>query len=59
MLGRVPALAPPVRALLAAEDSSESPAMVASAIELVLEGLHLGKRLNKDGIGTRAQFSGR
>lgn len=59
LLGRVPALAPPVRALLAAEESSESPAMVASAIELVLEGLHLGKRLNKDGIGTRAQFSGR
>lgn len=59
LLGRVPALAPPVQALLASEDGSESPAMAASAIELVLEGLHLGKRLNKDGTGARAQFRGR
>ncbi len=59
LLSRVPALTPPVRALLAAEESAESPAMVAAAIELVLEGLHLGKRLNKDGTGARARFSGR
>ena len=59
LLGRVPALTPPVRALLASEEGPESPAMAASAIELVLEGLHLGKRLNKDGAGPRAQFRGR
>ena len=59
LLSWVPALAPPVQALLASEDGSESPAMAASAIELVLEGLHLGKRLNKDGTGARAQFRGR
>lgn len=59
LLGRVPALTPPVRALLASEEGPESPAMAASAIELVLEGLHLGKRLNKDGTGPRAEFRGR
>ena len=29
---------------------------VASAVELVLEGLHLSKRLNKDAVGGRAQY---
>jgi magnesium chelatase subunit I len=29
----------------------ESPAVLASAVELVLEGLHLSKRLNKDAVG--------
>jgi len=37
----------------------ESPAAVASAIEFVLEGLHLTKRLNKDSIGGRAVFRSR
>lgn len=37
----------------------ESPAMVASAIELVLEGLHLSKRLNKDAVGQRAAYRSR
>lgn len=34
-------------------------AAVASAIEFVLEGLHLAKRLNKDAIGGRAQYRAR
>ena len=40
-------------------DGDESPAAVASAVEFVLEGLHLSKRLNKDASGGRAVFSGR
>jgi hypothetical protein len=32
---------------------------VASAVELVLEGLHLAKRLNKDAAGVRSQYRGR
>ena len=59
VLEQVPALTAPVRALLADEDDAESPAMVASATELVLEGLHLSKRLNKDAAGGRAQFRSR
>jgi magnesium chelatase subunit I len=37
----------------------ETPAAVASAIEFVLEGLHLAKRLNKDAVGARATYRGR
>ncbi len=36
-----------------------SPGRVASAVELVLEGLHLSKRLNKDAVGGRAQYRAR
>lgn len=59
LLERVPALVGPVKALLADEAAAESPAMIASAAELVLEGLHLSKRLNKDSAGGRALFRGR
>ncbi|GJM37678.1 MAG: magnesium chelatase [Acidimicrobiales bacterium] len=61
LMEQIPALAVPVKALLADEDAAdaESPAMVASAIELVLEGLHLSKRLNKDGAGKKSQFRSR
>jgi magnesium chelatase subunit I len=38
---------------------SESPAGVASALEFVLEGLHLTKRLNKDSLGGRASYRAR
>jgi magnesium chelatase subunit I len=57
VLTEVPALAGPVAALSA----GESPAEVAAAVELVLEGLHLAKRLNKDaaGGGTKAAYRGR
>ena len=37
----------------------ESPAAVASAVELVLEGLHLSKRLNKDAVDGRATYRSR
>ncbi len=36
-----------------------SPAVEASAIEFVLEGLHLSKRLNKDAVGARATYRAR
>jgi magnesium chelatase subunit I len=52
VLEAVPALRQPVRALA----GSESPGMVASAVELVLEGLHLSKRLNKEAAGPRATY---
>jgi magnesium chelatase subunit I len=31
-------------------DGAEEPAVVASAVEFLLEGLHLGRRINKDRI---------
>jgi magnesium chelatase subunit I len=36
----------------------EQPALIASAVEFVLEGLHLNKRLNKDRVRGRAQYRG-
>ena len=38
---------------------SADPAVLASAVELILEGLHLSKRLNKDAVGVRATYRGR
>ena len=48
----VPGLAGVVRGLGAFDvtDGAEEPAVVASAVEFVLEGLHLARRLNKDRI---------
>ncbi len=37
----------------------ETPAAVASAVEFVLEGLHLSKRLNKDALGAKATYRSR
>jgi magnesium chelatase subunit I len=37
----------------------ESAAAMASAVEFLLEGLHLGKRLNKDHVGARASYRAR
>ncbi len=37
----------------------ESPASVASAVEFILEGLHLSKRLNKEAAGGRATYRSR
>jgi magnesium chelatase subunit I len=56
LLENVPALQAPVALLT---DGDSSPASVASAVELVLEGLHLSKRLNKEAIGARAQYRSR
>jgi magnesium chelatase subunit I len=56
LLDELPALADPVRQLVG---DDPSPALVASAVELVLEGLHLSKRLNKDAVGGRSQYRAR
>jgi magnesium chelatase subunit I len=58
VLADIPELEPPTRAL-AGPDANESPALMASALEFLLEGLHLTKRLNKDASGTRALYRGR
>ena len=55
LLARVPSLREPVSQLT----DDESPAAVASAVEFLLEGLHLSKRLNKDASGARATYRGR
>jgi magnesium chelatase subunit I len=52
----VPALRESVAELTGGD---ESPAAVASAVELVLEGLHLSKRLNKDATDGRATYRSR
>ncbi len=52
----MPSLREPVLALIGGD---ESPAVVASAVEFVLEGLHLSKRLNKDAMGNRATYRSR
>jgi magnesium chelatase subunit I len=48
-----------VKGVLSDLGVGEAPAEVASAVELVLEGLHLSKRLNKDAYGSRATYRGR
>jgi magnesium chelatase subunit I len=55
VLEEIPALRGPVVAVA----RSESPGALASATELVLEGLHLSKRLNKDSAGPRATYRSR
>jgi len=54
-LSGIPALSAPVLALAGTED----PGVVASAVELILEGLHLTKRLNKEAAGPKATYRGR
>ncbi len=58
LLDDVPALRVSVRSLTGGD---ESPAAAAAAIEFVLEGLHLSKRLNKDGASgsSAATYRGR
>jgi magnesium chelatase subunit I len=56
LVSEVAALREPVVQLTGGD---ESPAAVASAVEFVLEGLHLSKRLNKEAVGARAQYRGR
>jgi magnesium chelatase subunit I len=48
-----------LRAPVAALASSENPAVLASAVELVLEGLHLTKRLNKEAAGAKTTYRAR
>jgi magnesium chelatase subunit I len=56
LVEEVDALRPAVNALTGGD---ESPAAVAAAVEFVLEGLHLSKRLNKDASGPSATYRGR
>jgi magnesium chelatase subunit I len=56
LVEQVPALRAAVVSLTGGD---ESPAALASAVEFVLEGLHLSKRLNKDASGARATYRGR
>ncbi|HKW22431.1 MAG TPA: sigma 54-interacting transcriptional regulator [Ktedonobacterales bacterium] len=51
-LARVGGLKPAVAKL----DGHGNPAMVASAVEFILEGLHLNKRLNKDEVAGQARY---
>jgi len=55
ILAELPAIKAPVLALA----DSETPGAVASAIEFILEGLHLTKRLNKEAAGAKATYRGR
>ena len=56
LLADVPSMSASVDSLIEGE---RTPAKVASAVEFVLEGLHLSKRLNKDAAGARSQYRGR
>jgi magnesium chelatase subunit I len=56
LLTDMPGLRGPVAQLTGGD---ESPAAVASGVELLLEGLHLSKRLNKEAVGSRATYRGR
>lgn len=56
LVEQVPELRVPVLALTGGD---ESPAAVAAAVEFILEGLHLSKRLNKDASGSRATYRSR
>ncbi len=55
-LEALPALKQVVAALT---EGAESPPLMASAVEFVLEGLHLSKRLNKHSAGARATYTSR
>lgn len=56
ILESIPALAGPVATLTAGE---KNPAVIASAVEFVLEGLHLTRRLNKDASGNSSTYRSR
>ncbi len=53
------AMLPALREVVLPLAASEDPAAIAGAVELVLEGLHLSRRLNKDAAGGRATYRGR
>jgi magnesium chelatase subunit I len=59
-LGKLVTQVPSIRAtVIGLTDGDESPAAVASAVEFILEGLHLSKRLNKDVAGSKATYRSR
>ena len=56
LIEEIPAMRAAVQSLT---EGDESPAAVAAAVEFVLEGLHLSKRLNKDTSATGATYRSR
>jgi magnesium chelatase subunit I len=58
VLADLPDLEPAARAI-AGPDADANPALLAAALEFLLEGLHLTKRLNKDASGSRALYRSR
>ena len=56
MFNDIPALRDLVTQIVGAD---ATPSVVASAVEFVLEGLHLSKRLNKESTGSRATYRSR
>ena len=56
VLANIPVLEPPVRRIAG---PTATPAEMAAALEFVLEGLHLTKRLAKDASGARALYRSR
>ncbi|MEY2974563.1 MAG: hypothetical protein RIR49_983 [Actinomycetota bacterium] len=56
LVDEVPALSSPVTALT---DGDTSTSAVAAAVEFVLEGLHLTRRLNKDAAGSSSTYRSR
>ena len=56
MMAEIPSLRAPVLELTG---GNESPAVVASAIEFILDSLHLNKRINRDNSGGRSTYRSR
>lgn len=56
LVDELPGLKGPVGSLTGGDEST---AALAAAVEFLLEGLHLGKRLNKDHVGARASYRAR
>jgi magnesium chelatase subunit I len=54
LMNKIDGLGPAIAKL----ETGENPAMLASAVEFVFEGLHLNKRLNKDRVAGRVQYRG-
>ena len=59
MVNKMPALGKALTALGYAPDDLSDPALVASGVEFILEGLHLSKRLNKESLGGNAVYRSR
>jgi magnesium chelatase subunit I len=55
----MPGLADEVTAIGLTPEQLAQPALVASAVEFVLEGLHLSKRLNKEAVGASGVYRAR
>jgi magnesium chelatase subunit I len=57
-VGPVPGLAR-ILDRLGLQEAAESPGLAAAGLEFALEGLHLNRRLAKDGLGGRVRYGGR